>query len=79
MRTVSKLWVPAFAGTTTIPPLDSIPTRIYIPIVLLAEGRSREASLGWGRMRFPRPAGMPVPGDPGLHPEVTTDLLPGAG
>jgi hypothetical protein len=28
--------------------------------------------------RFPRPAGMPVPGDPGLHLEVTTNLPPGA-
>ena len=29
-------------------------------------------------MRHPLPAGMPVPGDPGLHLEVTTDLPPGA-
>ena len=29
-------------------------------------------------MRHPRPADMPDSGDPGLHPEVTTDLLPGA-
>src|SRR5215213_843395 len=29
-------------------------------------------------MRFPRPAGMPVPGDPGLHLEGTKILPPGA-
>ena len=41
---------------------------------LILPGRTKEGSL----TRFPRPAGMPVPGDPGLHLEVTTDLPPGA-
>jgi hypothetical protein len=30
------------------------------------------------RVRRQRPAGMPDSGDPGLHREVTTDLLPEA-
>ena len=62
-----------------MPPIDFIPWKDYILYTLLTEGRRPEASSERSKVRSPRPAGMPVPGGPGLHLEVTMDLPPGAG